>query len=155
MLIISSLLRLPSPLISVEILLFSLLQNYALQLCIYVNVWAWSNKTVLKCIQHFKDNLEIKWSAETWQSVKEYKPTVNLPFLQLNNGNAFQHMILKESWKTETKPLFYIFISLQCSKQCLQNPLQDTSMQLHSTGCRHACTKSCKHGRAWFTDLSM
>lgn len=61
------------------------------------------------------------------------------------------------SWKRAEKLKWStsIFIIQECSKQCLKNPWQDLSMQFHSTGCRHEYTEFCKHGHAWFTDLSM
>lgn len=61
------------------------------------------------------------------------------------------------SWKRAEKLKWStsIFIIHECSKQCLKTPWQDLSMQFHSRGCRQEYTEFCKHGHAWFTDLSM
>lgn len=116
MLIVSSLLRLLPPLIFVEISVFGLLRKcklllqkckcslWVIYLCKHLGMARQSS--VLKCIQNFLDSSEIK-HRDTRKCVCEYNPAVNLSFLQPNNTNAFQRVILKEGWKTKWNNLHH------------------------------------------------
>lgn len=112
-----------------------------------------TQNSILQYIQHFIDRSEIKWSAETWEQVYESK-TLLLTHLFFSSVIAMHFNMGSQKRAEKLKWNNSYFYHPWVSKQCLWKPLQDLSMQLHSTGCRHEQTKSCKHGHAWFTDLS-
>ena len=118
MVIVSSLFRLPSPLVFVGISLFSLLWKCSLEPYICVNVWAWSHKTAFSNVYSISQAVQKSNEVQRHERTR-VNPTVNSPFPQLSNSKAFQYVILKQSCKTETKQVLYTSVETRCkTSQC-------------------------------------